>query len=235
MTAGQPDETDEKPEKTPSANGGDEDDILIVDDVDDGARASLLEEIEAERSVAQPAATEEPAPEPAGSSGDLRSELLRAREAEAAARERSLRALADYENLRRRTQREKDEYSRSVLGNFLREILPVLDNLETALSAPAATADSPDHFRAGVELIGRQMRDVLSRMGLSEVPGEGAEFDPAIHEAVARRETTDSPANSVVRVMRKGYRLHDRLLRAALVEVAVRPETADGDGESREA
>lgn len=224
MTAEDP-ETPKMPDPSENEAPEDEQEILIVDDLDDGARGSLLEEVEGS---AQPEEAADDAP-PQGEAARLRVELLRSREAEAEARERQLRALADYENLRRRTQREKDEFSRNVLGNFLREILPVVDNLEAALAAPAAPgsappAEQPDHFRAGIELIARQMRDVLSRMGLSEVPGEGAEFDPALHEAVARRETTESPANTVVRVMRKGYLIHDRLLRAALVEVAVRPE-----------
>jgi len=222
-----------------------EEDILILDDDAHGlSNVELLEELTAEaarlserrrKSSAGSEGEESPSEvEPmSGIEGDvsylqkriavLEASLAEALVSESAAKERQVRALADYDNLRKRTEKEKSDHSRHALGNVVREILPVLDNLDAALSAPSLP-DQVDHFRSGVELIARQLAEVLGRFGLKVVPGEGAPFDPAHHEAVAKVETDDLPHNSVAKELRKGYLLADRLLRPAMVKVAVRPE-----------
>ena len=144
-------------------------------------------------------------------------------------RERSVRTLADFDNFRKRTDRERQELHRYALIEPMREMLAVVDNLERALGAEG----SADDLKAGVELIHRQMLDLLRRQGVREVPAEGIPFDPAIHEAVARRVEVGLAEPKVVRKLQRGYQLHDRLLRPAVVEVAV-PEDGAVDADPGE-
>ncbi len=241
-----PTESREKPRSRGGAGRELEDDVLILDDSGQNlSSVELLEEITAEaaritrernrnRDAGPPPSENDPDPAEIeslqGEIEKVRDELAAARESEKDARERQVRALADYDNLRRRTEREKVEQAKVALGNVLREILPVLDNFSAALQAQVPKAGVEDQFRSGVELIARQLGDVLGRLGLTEVPGEGAPFDPAHHEAVMRSESTEVPHNTVAQVLRKGYLLKDRLLRPAMVRVAVRPENEAADG-----
>jgi len=136
-------------------------------------------------------------------------------------RDRSVRTLADFDNFRKRTDRERQDLHRYALVEPMREMLTVVDNLERALGSEG----SADDLKAGVELIHRQMLDLLRRQGVREVAAEGQPFDPAIHEAVARRVEAGLAEPKVVRKLQRGYQLYDRLLRPAVVEVAV---PADG-------
>ena len=132
-------------------------------------------------------------------------------------RDRYLRTLADFENFRKRNEREKADFFRHALGNVLRDILPVLDNFDRALEH----AEEGDEFHKGVLLIYKQLFDVLQKHGLTPIDETGVHFDPNIHEAVIREEDDSVPNHSVVAVLQRGYFLHDRLLRPALVKVAV--------------
>ena len=132
-------------------------------------------------------------------------------------RDRSIRTLADFENYRRRAERERDELRRYAAFEAMSDFLPVLDNLERALSA----GGSADDVRVGVEMIRRQMRDLLRQRGVAPVEALGQPFDPTIHEAVARDEDPDVDVPTVIEEMQRGYRMHDRLLRPALVKVAM--------------
>ena len=96
----------------------------------------------------------------------------------------------------------------------------MVDNLERALSA----GGSADDLKRGVELIARQMQEALRRVGVQEVAAEGAPFDPAVHEAVSREESADVTAPTVIAAFQRGYLLYDRLLRPAMVRVAVPAE-----------
>jgi molecular chaperone GrpE len=127
-----------------------------------------------------------------------------------------LRKLAEFENFKKRTEREKSDYFRFALADFFRDLLPVLDNFERAL-AHSDAAD--DEYRQGVSLIYRQLVDALKKRGLTEVSADGA-FDPNIHEAVAREEGGNHEPNTILQVLQKGYYLNDRLLRPAFVKVA---------------
>jgi molecular chaperone GrpE len=113
----------------------------------------------------------------------------------------------------------------------LRELLTVADNLGLALSAEGSAED----LKRGVELIHRQMAELLRRFGVTEVPAVGQAFDPTVHEAVSREESAEVKAPTVSAELRRGYKLHDRLLRPAMVKVAVPAETvsaaASGSGE----
>ncbi len=118
------------------------------------------------------------------------------------------------------TERERQETRRYALLEPLREFLPVADNLERALSAGGSAED----LKRGVEMILRQMQELLRRFGVREVAAGGEVFNPALHEAVARVESDRVAVPTVTETLVRGYMLHDRLLRPAMVKVAVPPE-----------
>lgn len=151
---------------------------------------------------------------------EARADLDRAEKEIADLRDRQLRKIAEFENFKKRTEREKSDYFRFALADFVRDLLPVLDNFERALGHAPAAED--DEYRQGVELIYRQFEEALRKRGLTEVPTAGA-FDPNVHEAVAREETDAADPSSILAVLQKGYYLNDRLLRPAFVKVAVAP------------
>ena len=138
-------------------------------------------------------------------------------------KERHLRKLAEFENLRKRSEREKAESRRMALADLAREFLPVLDSFEQAL-AHASSKDLEGDFGQGILLIHRQLSDLWRKHGLREVETAGG-FDPNYHEAVST-EPSPEPPNTILDVLRKGYRVGDRLIRPALVKVAVRPGEA---------
>lgn len=147
-------------------------------------------------------------------------------------KDRHLRSLAEFENLRKRSEREKSDARRVALAELAREFLPVVDSFESAL-AHATSDDLAGDFGQGVLLIHRQLSDLWRKHGLREVETAGG-FDPNRHEAVATEESTEPP-NSVLEVLRKGYTLDDRLIRPALVKVAMRPgEGSAAGGRKRE-
>lgn len=131
--------------------------------------------------------------------------------------DRYLRTLADFENFRRRAEREKTDFHRYALTNLIKELLPVLDNFDRALEH----AEEGDDFHKGVHMIYKQLFDVLQRYGVRTIEETGVPFDPNIHEAVIREEDPAVPSHTVTALLQKGYFLHDRLLRPALVKVAV--------------
>jgi molecular chaperone GrpE len=136
-------------------------------------------------------------------------------------RDRTMRTLADFDNYRKRSERERQDVKRYALLEPLRDFLEIVDNLGLALSA----AGSAEDLKRGVEMIHRQMQDLLRRFGVQEIGALNQPFDPALHEAVSREEdpTVDKP--TVTGELRRGYKLHDRLLRPAMVKVAVPAET----------
>jgi len=132
-------------------------------------------------------------------------------------RDRYLRLLADFENFRKRSEREKTEFYKYAMAGLLKDLLPVLDNFDRALDH----AEEGDEFHQGVLLIYKQLFDVLQRHGLRPIEESGVPFDPNVHEAVIREEDPSVPSHTVTAVLQKGYFLHDRLLRPAMVKVAV--------------
>ena len=133
------------------------------------------------------------------------------------AQDRYMRTLADFENYRKRSEREKDDFRKYAIANLLRDLLPVLDNFDRALDH----AEGGDDFHKGVLMIYKQLFDVLQKWGLKPIEEVGVRFDPNIHEAVIREEDPSIPSHTVNAILQKGYFLHDRLLRPALVKVAV--------------
>jgi molecular chaperone GrpE len=137
--------------------------------------------------------------------------------------DRLLRALAEAENFKRRTQRERDESVRYANESLLRDLIPVLDNLERALGA-ARTAGGAEGVVGGIELIHRELLKVLERAGITRYSALGQTFDPTRHEAIARVVSVDAKPGTVVGETMPGYLLHNRVLRAALVSVAAAPD-----------
>lgn len=157
--------------------------------------------------------------------------------------DRLLRALAEADNVRRRAQRDREEYVKYAGESLLRDLIPVLDNLDRALEAArervpvgaagrstAEASGTMTDFAAGVvegvELVQREFLRVLERHGVTRYGARGEPFDPTRHEAVARVVTADAAPDTVVSEQLPGYLLHGRVLRPALVAVAVAP---DGD------
>jgi molecular chaperone GrpE len=178
-----------------------------------------------------------PAPEraPGGEEARAEDEIRRLREAlEAKTREaeaqydRHLRAVAEFDNFRKRAARDREEHTRYANESLIRELLPVLDNFERALQAargdPAAAA-----VTAGVELIQRELLRVLEKFGVTAFTSVGEPFDPERHEAVARVHDAAHPEMTVIGEQARGYLLNGRVLRPAMVTVAMAPESSAGD------
>ena len=135
-----------------------------------------------------------------------------------ALQDRLLRTAAEFDNYRKRIDRERRDQSEAAAFSLLSEVLPVVDNLERALQAPSGPEAAA--FRAGVELILRQMLDLLRKRGVTPIEALGADFDPRIHQAVSQ-ETSDAHRDGeVMEELQRGYMLGDRLLRPAMVKVA---------------
>ena len=141
----------------------------------------------------------------------------------AEANERHLRLYADFENFKKRVQRERDETRRAAVESVLGRLLPVVDTFEMAMMAAQMPGTSVETLRAGVQMIQGQLRGVLGEFGVEEIDAMGKPFDPLFHEAVSQQETLDVPEGQVVQQMRRGYRCRERLLRAASVVVARPP------------
>jgi len=143
-------------------------------------------------------------------------------------KDRHLRKLAEFENVRKRAAREKAEAYRAALTGFLRDFLPVADSVERALAHAPENALRTD-FGKGIALIDRQIAELWKKYGVTEVDTSGS-FDPNVHEAVATQEVPGASRDAIVEVLRKGYRVDDKLLRPASVKVAAPEERRPGEG-----
>ncbi len=141
-------------------------------------------------------------------------------------REAAIRSAADLDNYRKRMARERTEDLRFARSGLLQELLPIFDNFSMGLQMAEQEQDSMIY--KGMEMVKGQLDDFLSSQGVKEVAAEGV-FDPNFHEAVAEEEKEGAEAGEILFVKRKGYVLHDRLLRAAAVVVAKAPEEVVGD------
>ena len=131
-----------------------------------------------------------------------------------------LRAKAEVENMRRRSEQEIDKARKYALNKFSEELLPVIDNLERAIQAAGAENEVIKPFLEGVELTHKQFVDVVSKFGLKEINPEGEAFNPEFHQAMSIQESPDHESNMVMLVMQKGYELNGRVIRPAMVMVA---------------
>jgi molecular chaperone GrpE len=173
--------------------------------------------------------SEAPAAEQAEAESDeiarLREDIERMQGEQEHLRERYLRKLAEFDNFRKRTEKERQERERVAGEGIVRELVPVLDNFDRALQH--ANGSDPGAFRQGVEMIARQLWDTLQRQGLAEMNPLHQPFEPEFHEAVQRVEESDQEPGTVVSVMAKGYLFGGRLIRPAMVGVAVAPAPAE--------
>ena len=178
-----------------------------------GPKVDLPEELIAELESSGEAAPETPA-ENAADAAEL-----------ADLKERYLRLAAEYDNFRKRNLRERQDLLNYANESIVKDLLPVVDNLERAVihgRKEEQRADS-ENLLQGVELTHRALMQILGRFGVVEIEAAGKPFDPQVHEAVRRVVTSDHAPGTVVEVHQKGYRLKDRLLRPAMVAVAGEP------------
>src|SRR5438132_9509993 len=155
-----------------------------------------------------------------------RAELKRLQVALAEAQEALARRQADFDNYRKRIERERGEAHNRIVAEVTRKLLPVLDNLNRALDAERSveTSESPEfrHFLHGVELIGKQLNEVLESFGVQPIAAVGERFDPHVHEAVVTEASDEHEPDTVIAELARGYRIGDRLLRPAMVKVSAR-------------
>jgi molecular chaperone GrpE len=155
-----------------------------------------------------------------------RSELKRIEAENADLKNQLARRQADFENYRKRVERERNETYNRVAADVATKLLPVSDNLKRALEAEssveAAESDEFRHFLSGVDLIWKQLNGVLDALGVKPIPSVGEPFDPHVHEAVTTEATDEYEPDTVMQEIVAGYRLGDKLIRPALVKVATR-------------
>lgn len=137
-----------------------------------------------------------------------------------ALQERLLRTAAEFDNYRKRVDRDRRDQADATVADALEDLLPIMDNLELALRASAG--EDVDSYRKGVELIHRQMLELLRKRGVKSVDAVGADFDPRYHQAVAQEISAEHRDGEVMEELRRGYILGERLLRPAMVKVARR-------------
>lgn len=156
---------------------------------------------------------QDPEPQQDETQPDPLEELRRERDG---LQDRLLRTAAEFDNYRKRMDRERRELADYTAGEVVSELLPIVDNLERALQA----AGEDDPLRKGVELIHRQMLDLLRRRGVKPIEALGTDFDPNFHQAVIHEESTEHREGEVMAELQRGYVVGDRLLRPAMVKVA---------------
>jgi molecular chaperone GrpE len=157
-----------------------------------------------------------------------RAELKRLQGALAEAQDSLARRQADFDNYRKRIERERGEAHNRIVADVARKLLPVVDNLARALEAErtleAAESKEFRHFLHGVELINKQLGDVLESLGITQIASVGERFDPHVHEAVVTESSDEYEPDTVTEEITRGYRIGDRLLRPAMVKVAARKQ-----------
>lgn len=157
--------------------------------------------------------------------GEVKQALAAKTEEVQALHDKYLRLAAEFENYKRLAQREQRDYARFANEGILKDLFPVLDNLERAIRC-CKEGQSTNGLIQGVELTLKHFHETLSKFGVRQVESIGVLFDPSRHQAVARVESASVPENTVVEEYQRGYLLHDRILRAAMVAVAVAPAPA---------
>jgi len=184
----------------------------------DGETDTAPAETEAAAAETESAADASPAGDPDRKTEELASQLEKAKD-------RYLRLAADFDNLKKRARQEQLDTMRYAAAAVAERLLPVLDDADRALShAPEGVDES---WLKGVRLTFQQLEDIMASVGVERIRAMGSPFDPKLHEAVGSEETSDQPEDTVVVELRPGYRMHDRVLRPALVKLA-RPPALNG-------
>jgi molecular chaperone GrpE len=162
-------------------------------------------------------------------------ELEQQKKEAAEANEKYLRTYADFENYRKRMQRDLADFRKYANEQLALELLPVVDHLGLALKHASETGEANGGLLQGVEMVYKQFRDILEKFGIKPFQAEGEPFDPAKHDAVMQVPTTEAPENTVVQVLQDGYWYYDKVLRHAKVGVAKRPAGAQAASEDESA
>lgn len=224
--------SDEMDSQRESLGGSEDEEEYVLDESNSTLTPEDLDQVAAELSEEDSAA--EPSKAVTGELGGpltaelvaTRSELKRVESELAELKDRLARRQADFENYRKRIERERaDTYERAVV-EIAAKLLPVLDNLKRALDAEASVesteSDEFRHFLSGVDLISKQLSGVLEALGVKPIPAEGERFNPHVHEAVVSEPTDEYEPDTVMQELIQGYRLGDKLIRPAMVKVAVK-------------
>jgi molecular chaperone GrpE len=184
-------------------------------------------QVEVDPPAADPAADPAAAPAAEAAAPDLEALLAKAEQEKKENYDRFLRAAADLENHRRRAKRDLDDARAETKTRVLKEMLPVVDNLERGLAhaEEAVKQGEASGVVDGLRLVLRQFNHAFERLDVTPVEAQGQPFDPNVHEAISQVESADHPPGTVVSVLQRGYKLGDRLLRPALVVVAKPPSS----------
>lgn len=215
-------DTKEKPEEQVTGPDGEGE--------DGAASASPEQEAQPEAGASSEEADGDGAGEAAQSTEDLLAQVMQERDE---LKDKLARTAADLENFRKRSRRDLDETERRTREDTLRELLPIVDNLERAANA-ADNAQDVQSVAEGIQMVLKQFQEIANRLGLERIDASGERFDPNVHDAVQQQETDEVPPNTVVGEIVPGYMLGDRLLRAAMVVVARptrSPSPQEGSGE----
>jgi molecular chaperone GrpE len=135
--------------------------------------------------------------------------------------DRLLRVTAELENYKKRSARDMDDFRKFANQALVKDLLPILDNLELALKSASENGKSANGLLEGIELTRREILRVLEKHGVKQIEALGMPFDPSFHEAVMREEVDDQPENTITTELQKGYMMHDRLLRPSMVAVSM--------------
>lgn len=193
------------------------------EDIEKTNPAEEVQQAEAEEAAAVEAEviTEAPPVAETVEDGGLAAEVEKLKDENAVLRNQVLRARADFENAKRRTEREKQDAIKFANKKIFFQLLGVMDNFERAMGA---SMDPDDPFVVGITMIQKQLEEVLTQNGVQEVAALNHPFDPYNHEAFAKEENDDFPENTVIEVFQKGYKFFDHLLRPATVKVSTRSD-----------
>jgi molecular chaperone GrpE len=148
---------------------------------------------------------------------ELADEIVELRKERDSLHDRLLRQAAEFDNYRKRVERERREMAQYAAGELLEDLLPIIDDFERALQADATGVES---YRQGIEIIHRALMDTLRKRGVTQIEAVGKKFDPQVHQAVSYEDDPERGDGEVIEEFRRGYRLGDRLLRPAMVKVA---------------
>lgn len=132
-----------------------------------------------------------------------------------------LRLQADFDNYKKRVVKEKESISKYALENIMKELLPILDNFERALTSLKENEDANGGYIQGIEMVYNQFIQALEKQGAEEIPALGENFDPNLHHAVAQESKEDCEDNTIIEVYQKGYKLKDKVIRPSMVKVCI--------------
>ncbi|MGI5873312.1 MAG: nucleotide exchange factor GrpE [Bacillota bacterium] len=207
--------TDEPVSETRGEDVKEEDAVEAEKAASEDVTAAETDEAETEDTQSEAAPESEAEEASAPDAEELKAEIEALKEEIAEKDDRHLRLQAEFDNFRRRTLREKDDLRQNATADLLGDLLPVLDNFDRAL---VHAEESP--VLEGIVMVQRQLMDILERAGLSKAGEVGEAFDPKFHDAIMQEEREGTEAGVILEVLQPGYKLHDKLLRAAMVKVS---------------